>query len=222
MEQGGTDAAGTHSFINISRASCLLRGRPGPAHRPQRAGLSPLGTCPLTGRHQRQQRQPPPGSPQYRRSARSPGPGASSSPGSRLSLPGAGRARRRCWAPAAPGASARGPPACTGPRSRSRGSTAPRCKGELQNSTVAWHAHLGAPAASTCPRPRQRPRLAHAARALTAPRSGRIKSQRGSVDTDSTHHLDGELITCTSLGGVADRQLLWDPDGESEPGTHPS
>lgn len=73
--------------------------------------------------------------PPYRRRARRPGPAASSTPGSRLFLPGPGRAPRRSAAPAAPGASARGPSACTALHSRSRGSTPPRCTGELKNRT---------------------------------------------------------------------------------------
>lgn len=131
--------------------------------------------------HDRQQRQPPPRKPQYRRSARSPGPGASSSPGSRLSLPGAGRARRRSEAPASPGASARGPPACTGPRSRSRGSTPPRCKGELKNSTVGWDAHLGEPSGlQAAPANIHRPvQPTQAASFACAPEQGGTQSQRG-------------------------------------------
>lgn len=85
--------------------------------------------------HQRPQGQRS-GKAQYRRRARSPGPGASRTPSSRLSPPGPGRARRRSGAPAVPRASARGPWACTGPHSRSRGSTPPRCTGELKNSTT--------------------------------------------------------------------------------------
>lgn len=86
---------------------------------------------------QRPQRQPRANPRLYRRHARSPGPAASSTPGSRLSPPGPGRARRRSGAPAAPGAAARALPACTGPHSRSRGSTPPRRTGELKNSTGA-------------------------------------------------------------------------------------
>lgn len=90
----------------------------------------------------------------YRRRARRPGPGASSTAGSRRAPPGPGRAPRRSGALAAPGASARGPSACTGRHSRSRGSRTPRCKGELKNSRTALS---GRPRARPLPPPRPAP-----------------------------------------------------------------
>lgn len=130
----------------------------------------------------------------YRRRARRPGPGASSTAGSRRAPPGPGRAPRRSGALAAPGASARGPSACTGRHSRSRGSRTPRCKGELKNSRTALSG-----------RPRARP--------LPPPRPAPVRRKSGQGR--------GHWLRCPAAGLMAGH-LPQGQEGGSEPGTHPA
>lgn len=141
--------------------------------------------------HRRPQRRRP-CKPAYRRRARRPGPGASSTAGSRLAPPGPGRAPRRSAALAAPGASARGPSACTGRHSRSRGSRTPRCTGELKNSGTALSRGRapGAPTARgpalPCPARRKSPQgRGHGSAAL--PEAGRRRCRVRKVALSPGH-----------------------------------
>lgn len=187
---------------------------------PRRLALpTPCGACNLpctapglSGDHEMETQRPC--KPPYRRRARRPGPAASSTPGSRLSLPGPGRARRRSAAPAAPGASARGPSACTALHSRSRGSTPPRCTGELENRTEGRSGRK--PGSQAAP--------------------GHVAPSPRDLSPDWALHRRNSLrrvwVTLTPLPRrrrLADNQVPvrggWrfpDQEGGSEPGTHPS
>lgn len=76
--------------------------------------------------------------PQYRSCAHTPGLGASSTPGSWLSLAEEGRVHPHSGPLVVPSASAHGWMACICLHIRSRGSTSPRCMDELKNNTDGW------------------------------------------------------------------------------------
>lgn len=154
------------TFVQLTGNSCIKRFLRSLSTPGRLAHPTPCTAPGLSGAQEMETQ--PPCKPPYRRRARRPGPAEWSTPGSRLSLPGPGRAPHRSAAPAGPDASARGPWACNGRHSRSRGSTPPRCTGELKNSTKGrLHSKPRRRPGCSYPRKKRRPARMHCA--LTGP-----------------------------------------------------